>query len=275
MQSRGVRRWVLVGLLVALAYAIAPPPAEACSPGAPSPPAGLPAPGATDVSIATSLIVYARGGTPTGFSLQAAGADVPLSLPESLGGGVVAAVGSSAPVTLWRIRSAATMSFLVPSAEHVLTASFQGGSPAEVTRFTTAAGYDKAPAVAPVLNAVHLWRVRYPVADIGSGNCVFAEYHGFITVDYVPGTVPNTPPGSVVHTFQLAPKTGGSAQTFTYVGETPFTGNEPTGPYPTPLGGWQPELDPTRTYCLSVGAIGDGDLARLAAALGLRRRRRR
>ena len=42
-----------------------------------------------------------------------------------------------------------------------------------MTRFTTAAGYDKAEGTAAVLNAVHLWRVRYPVADIGSGNCVF------------------------------------------------------------------------------------------------------
>ena len=67
---------------------------------------------------------------------------------------------------------------------------------AGMTRFTTAAGYDKIEGTAPVVNAVHLWRVRYPVADIGSGNCVFAEYHGFITVDYDPGTVPNTPAAS-------------------------------------------------------------------------------
>ena len=148
----------------------------------------------------------------------------------------------SGRVTFWRLRPATADGFLLPSTEHVLTATSQTG-PAEVTRFTTAAGYDKAQGTAPVLNAVHLWRVRYPVADINSGNCVFAEYHGFITVDYVPGSIPNTAVASVVHAFSLAPKTGGSAQTFVYTGETPFVGLEPAGAYPSPIGLWQPELD--------------------------------
>jgi hypothetical protein len=113
---------------------------------------------------------------------------------------------------------------------------------------------------------VHLWRVRYPVADIGSGNCVFDEYTGFITIDYVPATIPNTAAASVVHTFTLAPKNGGSAQTFVYTGDTPFTGAEPTGAYPQPTGLWQPELDPTRSYCLSISAFGDGDIARLSVS---------
>jgi len=104
------------------------------------------------------------------------------------------------------------------------------------------------------------------LADINSGNCVFAEYHGFITVDYDPATVPNTASSSVVHTFQLAPKNGGSGQTFIYVGNTPFAGLAPAGAYPLPTGDWQPELDPTRPYCLGISAFGDGDIARLPLA---------
>jgi MYXO-CTERM domain-containing protein len=75
--------------------------------------------------------------------------------------------------------------------------------------------------------------------------------------------VPNTAPGSVVHAFRLVPKNGGAGQTFLYTGETPFTGTEPMGAYPAPISAWLPELDPTRSYCLTVGASGDGDLARL------------
>ncbi len=176
-------RWVLAGLFTALACTAAPSVAEACSGPAPLPPIGLPRSGATGVSTATSIVVFGRG-APTGFTLQAGGQAIPLETPVELGGG---ADGLSGRVTFWRLRPATTNGFLLPSTEHVLTATSQTG-PAEVTRFTTAAGYDKAQGTAPVLNAVHLWRVRYPVADINSGNCVFAEYHGFITVDYVPGT---------------------------------------------------------------------------------------
>jgi hypothetical protein len=212
------------------------------------------------VSTATSLIVFARSEL-SGLSLQSGGQNVALSAPVLLGGG---ADGSLGPVRFWKVQPAASSNgMLAGDTEHVLTATFEG-STVEVTRFTTAAGYDKAQGVAPVLNGFRLWRVRYPVADIGSGNCVFAEYHGFITVDYVPGTVPNTAPSSVVHTFQLVPKNGGSAQTFVYTGETPFAGEEPTGAYPMPAFLWQPELDPTRSYCLSIAAFGDGDIARLS-----------
>lgn len=252
----GCRR-VLLGSLALLVCAAAPSAAEACGPLAPLAPGGIPRSGATGVSTATSVVVFSRG-APTGFTLQAGGQDVPLAPPTDLGGGYE---GSNGPAQFWQLRPATADGMLIPSVEHVLTATSQG-SMVEVTRFTTAAGYDKAEGVAPVLNGVHLWRVRYPVADIASGNCVFAEYHGFITVDYVAATVPNTPPSSVIHTFRLVPKTGGSAQTFVYAGETPFTGLEPVGDYPVPIGAWQPELDPTREYCLGMSAFGDGDIAR-------------
>jgi hypothetical protein len=195
-----------------------------------------------------------------GVSLVAGGQDVPLGAPLRIGSG-------ASGMDVWQVQAATSGSMLVGGAEHVLsqTAS-SGGGATELTRFTTALGYDKAQGTAPVLRGMHLWRVRYPVADINSGNCVFAEYHGFITVDYDPATVPNTAASSVVHGFGLAPQNGGTEQTFVYVGDTPFTGLEPTGGYPLPIGAWQPELDPTRKYCLGISAFGDGDIARLPLA---------
>jgi hypothetical protein len=249
-------RWVVAGLVGALAGLGAPSLVDACGPLPPLAPVGLPRSGATGVSTATSIFVFGRG-TPTNFSLMAGGQAVPLDPPVELGGGGDATSGR---VTFWRLQP--TGGFLVASSEHVLTATSQSG-PVSVTTFTTAAGYDKAEGVAPVLNAVHLWRVRYPVSDINSGNCVFNEYHGFITVDYVPGTVPNTAADSVVHTFTLSQKNGGTTTTFLYTGATPFVGLEPTGAYPTPTGLWHPDLDPTRDYCLTISAVGDGDIARL------------
>jgi hypothetical protein len=251
-------RWILLGTCVAVVGGAASSSANACSGPAPRAPTGVPRNGASNVSTATSIVVLSQA-QPTGLTLEAAGQPVPLAAPVNLGAGADGLVG---PVSFWQIRAATADGMLPPSAEQVLTAQYQGGA-VEVTRFTTAAGYDKVQGVAPVARALHLWRVRYPVSEINSGDCVFAEYHGFLTVDYEPGTVPNTPPGSVVHTFQLAPKTGGSAQTFSYVGDTPFTGLEPMGDHPLPLGAWQPELDPSREYCLGISAFGDGDIARL------------
>ena len=250
------RKAVLAGVLAALVWEMGASPAQACGPLAPLSPVALPRPGATGVSTATSLIVLSRSEL-IGLTLQAGGQNVALSAPVKIGLGADRAVG---PATFWRVQALDGM--LPGMAEHVLTATFQGSS-VEVTRFTTAAGYDKAEGVPALARAVHLWRVRYPVADIASGNCVFSEYHGFITVDYDPATVPNTPSGSVVHTFHLAPETGGSEQQFTYTGDVPFAGTEPMGAYPMPTALWQPELDPTRRYCLRISASGDGDLARL------------
>ena len=262
--QRGVGRGgVFAGLLMAsLTGALERSSAQACSPGQPAPTAALPAPGTQNVSTATSLIVVSAQ-QPAAMTLVANGQTVPLSTAIDLGAGAFA---GQAHAHFWQLRAATSDSMLIGGAEHVLSQPGGDGGAAEVTRFTTAAGYDKTQGTAPVLRALHLWRVRYPVADINSGNCVFAEYHGFITVDYDPATVPNTASSSVVHTFQLAPKNGGSGQTFIYVGNTPFAGLAPAGAYPLPTGDWQPELDPTRPYCLGISAFGDGDIARLPLA---------
>lgn len=253
---------VRVGLCAAFAGALMPSPAAACCPGRPPTTAAFPRPGTTNVSTATSVIVFSAA-EPSGLKLLANGEDLPLLLPISLGSGVDA---SGAHGGYWQTRVAAAGSLLLPSAEHVLSQTTASGALVELTRFSTGPGYDKAGGASPVVRSLRLWRVRYPTRDIGSGNCVFAEYHGFIAVDYDPATVPNTAPASIVSTFQLAPKYAGSAQTFVYMGDTPFIGLEPIGDYPLPTGQWQPELDPTRSYCLAIRAFGDGDLARQALA---------
>ncbi|MES1165631.1 MAG: hypothetical protein ABUR63_07740 [Verrucomicrobiota bacterium] len=234
-------------------------PARACSAGQAATPTALPRTGAADVSTATSIVVLSPA-EPFGLILLVDGQPVPVMGWTALGGGLDDGGG---PTSFWRLRLGAG-SMLNGSARYALSLPGAGADAgvAQLTEFTTAAGYDKASGTAPTLRGFRLWRVRYPVADIGAGQCVFSEYHSFITVDYEPASVPNTPPASVVHGFQLSPKNGGSTQTFTFTGSAPFTGLAPAGDYPLPLGQWQPELDPSRTYCLTIMAFGDGDLAR-------------
>jgi hypothetical protein len=145
---------------------------------------------------------------------------------------------------------------LSSSAEHVLS---DGAT--ELTRFTTAAGYDKTPGTAPALHSLQLWRVRYPLSEIASGDCVFSEYQGFILLDWDPAVIPNTTADGTLYTLALSPKTGGSTQTFLFTGNTNFHGQAPTGPdyFPSLF---SPELDAVREYCVTLSAIGDGDLAR-------------
>ena len=229
--------------------------ARACSPPPAAPPTAVPKVGATGVSTATSIVVLSAN-EPFGLSLLVNGQSVAVPRWTALGSGVDEGKG---PTSFWQLE----MGLLEGTAEYVLSMPGGDGGATVLTDFTTAAGYDKAAGTPPNLREFHLWRVRYPVADIASGNCVFAEYQTFITIDYDPATIPNTEPSSVVQTFVLDPQTGGTRQTFVYRGEDPFTGLAPVGDYPLPLGEWQPDLDPTRVYCLAIGASGDGNLARL------------
>lgn len=235
--------------------------ARACSPE-PAPAAtAIPRAQTTGVSTATSIVVVSRA-EPFGVEVFGGGQVVAVSGWTVLGSGVDGASGR--PTSFWQLRLGGPDGLLAPSTDYVVTlpGGADGGA-ATLTTFSTAAGYDKAKGTPANLRSVHLWRVRYPVADIASGNCVFAEYASFVTVDYDLATIPNTTPRSIVQSFQLAPDTGGTTQTFVYTGETPFVGLAPAGDYPIPLGAWQPDLDPTRHYCLTVVSTGDGDLARL------------
>ncbi|HLK89077.1 MAG TPA: hypothetical protein VKZ18_04230 [Polyangia bacterium] len=260
-----MRRWGSASVVVALGLVGAAPRARACSPELPPAATAIPRAGATGVSTATSIVVVSPR-EPFGVEVTADGQPVPVSGWGALGAGVD---GSGGATSFWRLWLGGVGALLAGNTDYVVTlpggagAGGDAGAPT-LTTFSTAAGYDKAAGTPANVRGLHLWRVRYPVADIASGNCVLSEYVGFLTVDYDPATIPNTAPGSVVQSFQLAPDTGGTQQTFVYTGDAPFAGLAPAGDYPLPLGQWQPDLDPTRRYCLGVSSIGDGDLARPA-----------
>jgi len=192
---------------------------------------------------------------PQGLVLAAGAKTTALSDLELLGGGMVGAQG---PAQLWKARG---IDFLEPSAMHTLTMNAASG-PIELTRFTTAAGYDKVQGTPPTLRSLELWRVRYPLTEINSGNCVFAEYHGFVRFEYDPASIPNTSPESTVNFMTLVPKTGGSPQVFYFTGDSGYQGESPLGDTHR-FAPWRPELDPTREYCAWLTTFGDGDLARL------------
>jgi len=215
----------------------------------------IPLPNTTAVSTTTSLFV-ADYIEPMDLTLLVDGIPVgPLSVRPVGPGAVGSETISDIPGLFWRVSFAdAEAGGLKPNATYVLSAG-----PKEVTRFTTAAGSDATAGTPPVPRALKLWHVLYPMAY--SSSCIPSSHEGFVTVDYAPATIPNTPPAAVLHTFTLTPRQEGAAQTFLYAGATPFAGRAPQGSLPIP-GSWQPELDPTQEYCLTISATGDGGDAR-------------
>src|SRR5204862_710166 len=133
--------------------------------------------------------------------------------------------------------------------------------------FTTASGYDKAPGTPPRLERLRLWRVHYDVSQVGAGGCVFAEYEGYIDLDYQPAVLPGTPAAEIVHVLSLAPRHGGQEQRFVFYGgkfegaqvEAPGGGvmDIPEGGRPQPsLSLWKPELTPDEEYCATLTVYG-------------------
>ena len=131
------------------------------------------------------------------------------------------------------------------------------------TSFDTSSSTDATAGTPPVVSALRLWRVHYPKSEIGSGNCVSAEFWSFMEVDWLPASIPNTAPAGLVHVFSLVPKAGGAGQSFVLGGTAKSIGQAPQGDHPFPLSpGWHPAIDPGVEYCVSARAYGDGDLAR-------------
>ena len=182
--------------LVALALTLVGPArqARACSPGQAPAATAIPRAGATAVSTATSIVIVSQR-EPFGVNVLANGQVATVSGWWAIGSGID---GSGGPTNFWQLFLGSPDGLLAPSTDYVVTwpAGTADGGDATLTTFSTAAGYDKTAGTAANLRSFHLWRVRYPVADIASGNCVFAEYASFVTVDYDPATLPNTPPGS-------------------------------------------------------------------------------
>lgn len=246
------------GLTVAfVAAALHTGTARACLPLPSVMPFGLPLPTSSTISTATTIHIVAET-QPTWVEVTAGGKLVKTD-------GVELVSGMHLPNErgkLWRVRGlnlSDTNSILQASSEYVVSMTY-GGKRRELTRFTTASGYDKQQGTAPLLRAVKLWRVRYP-AGLG-GMCIYSEYHAFIELDYEPAAIPDTPSGSVIYTVRLWPKTGGQRQDWSFTGAHVFKGAPPKAPDYMP-GAWPTDLDPSREYCVTITARGYGDLARL------------
>jgi hypothetical protein len=205
---------------------------------------------------------------PPFVALEANGQLVPPPALEAIGPGVTAA----GPGDYWRVRSP-----LAPSTTYVLRAQEPAGT-RELTRFTTAAGYDKQPATPPKLDGLRLWRVRYDAAQVNAGGCVFDEYEGYTDVDYQTGALPGTPPAEIVYVLALQPKNGADVQSFVFSGIPRFEGASveapsgngsagvPAGGRPSPaLAPWKPVLSPDREYCATLTIYGRNDQAIEAA----------
>lgn len=121
-----------------------------------------------------------------------------------------------------------------------------------------------------MLENLRLWRIHYPVDQIAAGGCVFGEYEGYIDLNYQDGSLPGTPAEEVISVLRLAPKTGGSSQTFVFAGTTHFEGapqlwdpataafaDVPDGGLPSPVCAlWKPVLEPDREYCATLTLYG-------------------
>jgi MYXO-CTERM domain-containing protein len=235
--------------------------ARACSAALPSAPTAIPRTGATDVPTSTSLIILSSG-QPSQVTLTAGGIAVPIDGVASFGGGIDGTTGQF--TAFWRVRTVDAM--LPPSAELVLSVAGPNNTRSTVTTLTTAAGYDKAQGTPANLKSLTLVRVRYKLSDIAAGQCVFAEYHGYVMLDAEPAVIPGTPPASVVSTLTIAPRHGGAApQSFTFTGPNAFAGGGPLPDnYPSSQPTWKPDFDPTLEYCAAISSFGYGDLSRLA-----------
>ena len=243
-------------MVVVAALLGAPAAARACS-GRMTPWLAFPGPGATEVSPQSSIYVSGIRDT-AGLTVELNGQPVSLGRTESLSS------------EWWRVQAG-----LLPGTSYVVR-GLDNGVPRELTRFTTAAAYDKTLGTAAKLTRLRLWRVHYPKEMVAAGGCVFSEFEGYISVDYQPGAVPATPDGEVLTVFRLYPKTGGATENFAYPGlarqplaqwenPSPNRAEEvPDGRLPSPLlSVWKPELAPDREYCVTVTLYGRNDVAAL------------
>ncbi len=261
MRSRRMAVWT--GLAIAFGTLATARPSLACSGGAVAATTALPGGGAVDVSPMSSIfVVTGSASPPSGLSLTAGGQAVPLPTIELIGSGQFAGRWAS----FWRLSDAQ----LLTSTNYVLSAS-DAATSSQLTTFTTAASYDKKPGQAPVLADLRLWRVRYPIDQIGAGGCVFAEYEGYIDIDYQDGTLPGTPAEETIGRITLEPRTGGLVQTFVFAGIPHFYGgawtqgqsSNPDGTVRSPIVPWNPTLEPDREYCVTISLYGRNDRASL------------
>lgn len=260
MTSRNARTVALA--LCAMTFAPGARQAAACGGRATAAATALPTAGATTVSPHTSIILLGGTSIPADLSFEANGLPLPLPAISVIGDGV-ANLGLA---RYWRLETE-----LEPSTEYVLRGRGDGGAVRELTRFSTASGYDKAAGTPPVLKQLRLWQVRYDRALVAGGSCVFDEFEGYVDLKHDEGALPGTPLGEVVQVVTLAPKSGGATQSFVFPGGAPYptpieallTGGDPGRPTAaTPaLAAWRPVLLADREYCARITIYGRNDRA--------------
>jgi hypothetical protein len=174
--------------------------------------------------------------------------------------GVAGTTGSSPPLL------AASTEYVVSGpAEYVAWfghgPQLDAGGPVELSRFTTASGPRKTlDGSAPVVTKLSLLRVRYPISEIGSGDCVFDEYIGYVAYDFHEATFPGVDARAIVHHARLRPKNGSSEQSLLFVGDDQrYPRDVRALPIPDPGTDWMVDLDPTREYCLTLDAMPNGE----------------
>lgn len=225
--------------------------AVACSGRQGAPYAAFPPAGATEVPPPTSIKIVGLQTTAAEFELEANGQPVPLPARLLLGFGST----RTHMANFWLVPGV-----LSPSTSYVLRVREAAGV-RELTRFTTAATYDKTPGTVSTLQRLRLWRVRYDVREIAAGGCIFDEYEGYLDLDHRPGTVPGTPPEEIIHVVSLAAKNGQSVGEFVSLGPPNFE-KVPEGGAPSPaFADWKPVLAPDREYCATVTLYGRNDQA--------------
>jgi len=231
--------------------------------------AAFPAPGATDVSPQTSIVLRTDfDALPAGLALLANGSQVPLPAISKLGPGLTPA-GHAIFFQLYGP--------LMPSTNYALVIAgsatgASGPSPVELTHFSTSATYDKAQGTAPVINSVRLWRAHYPESEVGAGGCVFAAYEGYFDIDFAAGTVPGTPPEEVVSILTISSRQTDLLQSLVFMGldqlpggfVTSAGGNIPLaggGALSAPQALWKPVLEADGTTCATISTFGRNNLA--------------
>ncbi len=230
--------------------------------------AALPVSGATEVSPRSSLILITPDiSPPAGLILEANGVAVPIPAAAQLGHGIYGAgEAKNARAMFWSVNVG-----LQPATSYVLTRR-EGAVVTELTRFTTAATSEALPGQAPILQALHLWRVHYPAGHDAEA-CIAGEHEGYIDLNYRNGSIPGTPLEQTISIITLTPKDGGESQAFVFSGVTHFEGapvpgesgalvDVQSGGRPDPaLATWKPMLDPDTAYCATMTMFGRNDLA--------------
>lgn len=223
-------------LCCALMAQFLPAPSLACSVQTP-PPQGFPRPGATHVSTATTILVFAPStvGTPEP-EVTADGARVPVERVEKLCSGYWRVVTG-------RLPPLASIKVKLPDPE--LDREY-------LTEFETASGPVRAPGTPAGLAFLDLKQTHY-IGRNGSAGCLFADDEFWADFMLVPSSRSDTPEDDVLYKLAIASKDGSASIDFCMTGDQLRS----TG-YKTRRASWG-AMNTSLGYCGSVSSLGRED----------------